>query len=484
MNMRHVDWAIIVILLLLLYFSAWFCRKFMKGVSNFLVAGRSVGRYLGLGSDAMQGLGAITILAGWQYMYKAGFSAIWWGMMAFPVSVIIALTGFGIYRWRQTRAMTMGQLIEMRYSRNFRIFFGFLAFFSGVINMGIFPVVGANFIIYFCGIPTHLAILHFSIPTVFLVILILESFAVAICLLGGQVTLIVTDFLQSLFVAVVLFAHISTNNTYYLAWGGMFIQDVLNPIMGRRLDPKKHVFLLRISVIGVAIFVILFSLLFRQVDNIVMFFAVTGAIFTSGAGVVVLGALYWRRTTKRAAWATMISGAVLSLAGMILRSILGDRMLHGQWVAFLASMICISLFIAISLLERKKPFDLKGILHVDNQNPALQKNGFKARLGRLWGPYPVDRFDKILCLLIALEAILWAAAFVSVCFYNLSHDVPVLSWMRFFKVWLTFNFFFGIAMFIWISLGGIRDLSRLFKALASEKIDETDDGIVVDMKME
>ncbi len=63
MNLQPIDRAILAALFALLIAAAWLSRKYIKSVADFLVAGRSVGRYLGLGSDSMQAMGAVTIHA-------------------------------------------------------------------------------------------------------------------------------------------------------------------------------------------------------------------------------------------------------------------------------------------------------------------------------------------------------------------------------------------------------------------------------------
>ena len=204
MNLHWIDWAIVAALLLVLNLSGYLTRKHVKGVADYLVAGRSVRRYLGLASDSMQGFGAGTMLAYWQMNYKAGFAAQWWYLLAPLVGILMALSGWGIYRLRETRVITLGQLVEIRYGRRTRILFGLLAYCSGVLNLAIFPALGAGFFVYFCGFPTAFAVAGVQVPTILPVMLLLVGSSLVMCLWGGQVTLIVTDFIQSVFFKTII----------------------------------------------------------------------------------------------------------------------------------------------------------------------------------------------------------------------------------------------------------------------------------------
>jgi SSS family solute:Na+ symporter len=98
--------------------------------------------------------------------------------------------------------------------------------------------------------------------------------------------------LMGAFAAVMLAAFISTHDTYLHSWGSIFIQDVIMPFRKKRLSQKQHLRLLRWSILGVAIFIFFFSLLFQQSEYIFLFFAITGAIFAGGSGAVIIGGLY------------------------------------------------------------------------------------------------------------------------------------------------------------------------------------------------
>src|SRR4030042_1385081 len=72
----------------------------------------------------MASLGAITIVGMLERNDIPGFNMRWWEMVMAVVVVGISVSGWVLYRFRQTRALTMAQFFEMRYSRSFRVFAG------------------------------------------------------------------------------------------------------------------------------------------------------------------------------------------------------------------------------------------------------------------------------------------------------------------------------------------------------------------------
>ena len=138
MNLTFIDWTIVAVVLVGMILSVSSSKSLMQSVSDFLAAGRSAGRYVMSISSGVAGLGAITIVNYMEMNYIAGFSMSWWGMTSALVILFITVSGWVIYRFRQTRCLTLAQFFEQRYSRKFRIFTGIVAFLAGLINFGIF----------------------------------------------------------------------------------------------------------------------------------------------------------------------------------------------------------------------------------------------------------------------------------------------------------------------------------------------------------
>ncbi len=206
MNLHLLDWAIVAGLLAVLSIGALTTQRYATSVSGFLAANRCAGRYLISVAFNMAQLGVITLVWYFQLNYEVGFSSIWWGLMEGPAAIVIALTGWVIYRFRRTRAMTLAQFFEMRYGKSFRVFGGLVAFLSGIINYGIFPGVAARFFMALCGLPERFAFLGTTLETFPVLMIGLMGVALTFVFLGGQIAVMVTDFLQGIFSNLVFLA--------------------------------------------------------------------------------------------------------------------------------------------------------------------------------------------------------------------------------------------------------------------------------------
>ena len=480
MGLHWIDWSILIGTLAFISVVAYSTKRHTQSVADFLAANRCAGKYVLGVADGIAGLGAISVVAYFEQHYKAGFSAVWWNTMVLPFTVIVALTGWIQYRYRQTRVLTLAQFLEIRYSRRFRVFAGLMAFFSGILNFGIFPAVGGRFFQYYCGLSPWMVSIGFTEIdlTYALIMVVLLAVSLAFTFMGGQIAVIVTDFFQGtlcniafcliagyllfvrfdwsqmleafqaappdaslfnparsgntdnfnvsyfliymfglflnfmawqgnqgyfvsaktpheskmgrvvaslrpmvqampiallavgaftimhhedfaaeagrvqevlntidnpkiqsqqtvtvaiaqmlpvgllgIFAAVMLAAFISTHDTYLHSWGSIFVQDVVLPIRqtirkdDTPMSPRAHLLLLRVSIFAVAVFIFLFSLFFRQQQDVFMFFALTGTFFLGWAGWTMVGGLYWKHGNTEGAWTASIVGIVLSVAG-------------------------------------------------------------------------------------------------------------------------------------------------------------------------
>ena len=121
--MTWVDWLIVIVPILVLIGMSMYSKKYIRGVADYLAAGRVAGRYVLSVGDTMAALSVISLVAGTEQYCQMGFAVGFWGSIATPISIFLSLSGFVVYRWRQTRCLSFGQFIELRYgSRFFRVF--------------------------------------------------------------------------------------------------------------------------------------------------------------------------------------------------------------------------------------------------------------------------------------------------------------------------------------------------------------------------
>jgi len=664
MNLHWIDWAIVVFMVVILVGIAIITRGYTKNVADFLAANRLGGRYLLTLGEGMAALGAITIVANFEKFYQSGFAAMWWGGMLGPLGLFIAMTGWVIYRYRETRAMTMAQFFEIRYSRKFRIFAGILAWLSGVLNYGIFPAITARFFIYFCNIPQYFIDigplnLNLTLGAIMFVLLLV---AVLITLSGGQISIMVTDFFQGqfvniaflliivyllvgfgwsniketlqalpaghsklnpfdqgeipdftfsffavqafllfygymawqgnqgfycaaktpheakmarvlgmwranvtylslilmpicayvflhnpayssessvvksalasvadaeirnqvtvpialtrilpvgivgLFCAVVLAAAISTDDTYLHSWGSIFIQDVVVPLKKTTLTSDQHLKLLRYSIIGVAVFVWLYSMIFPLKDYVFMYLSVTAAIFVGGAGSAIIGGLYWKRGTTAGAWAGLLTGGILSASGILLQNVMWafmvprlkdiypgssfvlslptDFPLNGQQLSLISAISAIFAYIFFSLITKPDPeFSMDKMLHRGKY--SIEGEHSAAHPAPVWGLKALGigkeftRGDKIIYIGSMAWTLLWFVAFIAGTVYHFTFGSTNEGWAKWWIIQIGVYVIAVVITIIWFIYGGTRDVVYLFKSLAKVKRNDMDDGRVV-----
>lgn len=659
--MAGLDWAIVAALAAGLIWAALRTRRYSRTVAAFLAADRCAGRYLISVAFGMSQLGVITLVWFFESNYEVGYASVWWPLMEGPAWIIMALSGWVVYRYRQTRALTLAQFFEMRYSRNFRVFAGLVGWLSGIINFGIFPSVSARFFMALCGLPEHFGIGGLSIAVFPVLMLLLIGIALFFTFVGGQISVMVTDFLQGAFTnvvfvvlvvfllgmfrweriapsllasplekslvhpfhlgqegsfnfwyyligvvimfygamawqggtsgyncaartaheakmagilnnwrfrvlmlivlvlpvcvrtleyhpdfaaqaallrerlgtlgsptlqnqlraplamavifprgllglacAAVLAAHIGTHTAYLHSWGTILVQDVILPFRRRPFTPTQHLRLLKASICAVAAIIFAFSLVFHHTQYIAMFCALTASVFVGGAGAVIIGGLYWKRGTTRAAWAAMLTGTTTSLIGLGLKQVAPETLeavsahrflnwlataglylqnhVTGQEMSFFAIALAVTAYVSVSLFGPQAVHNMDRLLHRGVYAVAADVTEGDDRPPTWWEKLGFSReftgADRVITYISVGWPLFWTAVFIVVTTYNLMVPVPAGSWLRFWHGWTWFILGCAVLVTAWFTIGGFRDLRDLFRLMRSRRADATDDGRV------
>ncbi|MDD5729185.1 MAG: hypothetical protein PHV59_11535, partial [Victivallales bacterium] len=233
--MGIIDWLIVVIPVMFVIGMGFYSRKYVRSVADFLSAGRVCGRYVICASNVANALSIITLVAYVETQYKCGFALSFWMNITVPVGMVMALSGYCVYRFRETKAMSLGQFLEMRYSRSFRIFAAALRSMSEILANSIMPAIAARFFIYFLDLPAGIHVFGLEIPTFLVIILVCLTLAISILCMGGTLAMVITDAVQGMFcfplIAVFIFFIL-----YHFSW-----QNEIVPVMMDRVKGESFI---------------------------------------------------------------------------------------------------------------------------------------------------------------------------------------------------------------------------------------------------
>jgi len=277
------------------------------------------------------------------------------------------------------------------------------------------------------------------------------------------------------------------DGTHLHSWGSLFIQDVLVPLRKKPFPPEEQIRLLRWSMSGVALFAFLFGCLFKKTEYIAMWWAVSEALYVGGAGVAIIGGLYWKRGTTAGAWAGLLTGSGLVTGGILARQIWGNGFpLNGVQISFFGSISACLVYALTSLLTCREDFNMERMLHrgkyaVESEKKFETMSSSRVTWGKLIGLDEHFTFgDKIIAGGLFGWSMIWFGVFVVGSLWNFLSPWPIHVWSAFwFVVGIGIPIAFALITSVWFAWGGIRDMRLFFSRLKGERVDSLDNGMVV-----
>lgn len=496
-NFAALDAVIVVVYLAAALVVGIVANRRIESVAGYLVGGRAAGPALNSASYVGTGLGLVTLMYASIDAFSNGFAYVTLALIGFAVAVFLGLTGFVIGPLRRMELLTISEFFERRFDRRTRVLGGSVGALAGILNMGLFPKMGATFVTFLTG--TSLTAPG-SETTVNLVMTLLIFLVITYTMLGGMLSVLVTDYMQfvvlgiGLFVGVLaclmhpelgwsrivgamaehrgermfnpvadggygwiwvafnvvvflasaicwapeasraltardervarltfllaapgqfvrlgipalfaaalfcfaaarpdlqmhffpaglandpvhaeqampfllsrilptgllglvaaglLAAFMSTHDSYLLCWSSVLTHDVIGPLRGGALGPAEQIRMTRFGVLGIGLFLLVWGVWYELPESVWTYMAVTGTIYMSGATVVLIGGLYWRRASSAGALAALLGGLV-AVAGLFrdeLASITGVA-LRGEVIGLGSFAFCAILFVGFSL---------------------------------------------------------------------------------------------------------------------------------------
>ena len=461
-NFTTLDWCIVAVYLVTSILVGIWANKYVGNLSGYLVAGRTLRLRLAVATMTGTEIGLVTVMYSAELGFVQQYASLYLALYELAVLLFVGLTGFVVYRLRQTEVMTIPEYYEQRYSQGVRVVGGIMMVVSGVLNMGLFLKAGSLFLVSITGLEGDL-----TLKLIMTGLLLLVLFYTV---LGGMVSVVITDLIQFvvlgtamvivtgfvvnavgfdglqavvtdydgyvdptdsvnpsdpdgangigpgnmfvqgvvLFIALMLWpagasrtlavhtpevaqklylwsaipflarralpvlwgigafaffmsqpelneqfqaamnaegaelntqaamplflakiiptgllglvtagmvaAFMSTHDSYLLCWSGVVTQDIVAPLMKKGMSQKQRILTTRISIVVIGLALLTWGLWYEVSSNLWQYMAVTGTVYLAGVFPVVVGGLYWKRSSSAGAYLALLGGTTGVLA--------------------------------------------------------------------------------------------------------------------------------------------------------------------------
>jgi SSS family solute:Na+ symporter len=203
-----IDGSIVGLYLLATMAAGIAVRRYVGGVEDFLLAGREMDVHLGIASLAATEFGIVTCMYAAESGYRFGFAGSTPGILMALAMFFVGTTGFCVKPLREAGVMTLPELFERRFGPRIRRASGIVIVLGGLLNMGVFLRTGGEFLMTVVGFgavagaEASWAGSHRLELTMTALLLMVAVYTI----LGGMLSVLVTDFLQFVVMSVGLVA--------------------------------------------------------------------------------------------------------------------------------------------------------------------------------------------------------------------------------------------------------------------------------------
>lgn len=213
-----LDGSIVGLYLLVTMAAGLYVRKYVGKVDDFLVAGREMNVYLGIASLAATEFGIVTCMYTAEAGYKYGFAGATPGIAMAVAMLVIGYTGFCIKPLRDSGVITIPELVEKQFGPRVRWAAGVVIVLGGLLNMGVFLRIGGQFLVKIVGLQvTSFNVFGFQIGYLEAIMTVLLIGVATYTILGGMLSVLITDFLQFVVMSVGLIA-VTLLILIYVGW--------------------------------------------------------------------------------------------------------------------------------------------------------------------------------------------------------------------------------------------------------------------------